>query len=112
MSNSRSYKTLCVHGGKFNDSLSHGSVTPIFPATSHAYLDMEKITYPRYYNTPNQEVLAAKIAALEHGEAGLVFASGMAAISTTLLALLEARRSCCCPDKTLWRDDNLHQQLL
>lgn len=88
MSNSRSYKTLCVHGGKFNDSLSHGSVTPIFPATSHAYLDMEKITYPRYYNTPNQEVLAAKIAALEHGEAGLVFASGMAAISTTLLALL------------------------
>ncbi len=44
--------------------------------------------YPRYFNTPNQLALAGKIAALERGEAALVFGSGMAAIATALDALL------------------------
>ena len=34
--------------------------------------------YPRYFNTPNQEHLAKKIAALEHAEAAMIFSSGMA----------------------------------
>ncbi|KAA3658785.1 MAG: cystathionine beta-lyase, partial [Calditrichaeota bacterium] len=78
MSNSKSQKTMCIHSGQFHDSLTHGVLTPIFPSTSHAYLDLEKKAYPRYFNTPNQEVLAAKLAELEHGEAGILFASGMA----------------------------------
>ena len=43
--------------------------------------------YTRYGN-PTLEIAEAKIAALEGGEAGLVTASGMAAISSALLAVL------------------------
>jgi len=45
--------------------------------------------YPRYFNTPNQEYLAKKIAALEHAESALIFGSGMAAISALFLAFLK-----------------------
>ncbi len=45
--------------------------------------------YTRYGN-PTLAVAEAKLAALEGGEAALVFASGMAAISTSLLAVLKA----------------------
>jgi cystathionine beta-lyase len=36
-------------------------------ATSYAFDDVDIKRYPRYFNTPNQEHLAKKIAALEHG---------------------------------------------
>ncbi|KAA3612331.1 MAG: aminotransferase class I/II-fold pyridoxal phosphate-dependent enzyme [Calditrichaeota bacterium] len=88
MPETSSHKTLCVHSGTIEDPVTHGSITPIYPGTSYAYLDLEKKAYPRYFNTPNQEALAQKISALEHGEAGLIFSSGMAAISTTLLSFL------------------------
>jgi len=45
--------------------------------------------YPRYFNTPNQEMLCKKIAALENTEDGLIFSSGMAAISATMFAFLK-----------------------
>ncbi len=45
--------------------------------------------YTRYGN-PTLAVAEAKLAALEGGEAALLFASGMAAISTSLLAMLKA----------------------
>ena len=48
----------------------------------------DDIRYIRLNNTPNHQVLAHKLAALENAEAALVTASGMAAISTTLLTLL------------------------
>lgn len=50
--------------------------------------DYHDIRYMRLNNTPNHEVLHRKLAMLEGTEAALVAASGMAAISTTLLALL------------------------
>ena len=80
--------TICVHEGEIKDEQFGGAVSPIFMASSYAYLDVEVVRYPRMFNTPNQEVIANKIAALEHTETGLPFASGMAAISTTLLAFL------------------------
>ncbi len=46
--------------------------------------------YPRYSNTPNQEYLCKKIAALEETESAMILGSGMAAISTTLLSLLDS----------------------
>ncbi|HKF98314.1 MAG TPA: aminotransferase class I/II-fold pyridoxal phosphate-dependent enzyme, partial [Steroidobacteraceae bacterium] len=46
------------------------------------------IRYLRINNTPSQVALHAKLAALEGGETALVMASGMAAISTTLLTVL------------------------
>jgi cystathionine beta-lyase len=82
--------TVCIHNGEIKDTQFGGAVSPIFMASSYAYLDTEVVRYPRMFNTPNQEVIANKVAALEHAEAGLPFASGMAAISTTLLALLNA----------------------
>jgi len=80
--------TVCIHDGEIKDTQFGGAVSPIFMASSYAYLDTEVVRYPRMFNTPNQEVIANKVAALEHAEAGLPFASGMAAISTTLLAFL------------------------
>ena len=56
-------------------------------ATAYSYEETDR--YPRYFNTPNQVGLAKKIAALEGAEAGLIFGSGMAAISTALLAFLK-----------------------
>jgi cystathionine beta-lyase/cystathionine gamma-synthase len=50
----------------------------------------DEIKYIRLNNTPNQQVLAQKLMALENAEAALVTASGMAAISTTMLTLLSA----------------------
>ena len=48
------------------------------------------LRYSRYGNNPNQESVAAKIAALEGTEAALALASGMAATAMTLLAVAEA----------------------
>jgi cystathionine beta-lyase len=57
-------------------------------ATSYAFDGVDVKRYPRYLNTPNQEALVKKIAALEKTENALIFGSGMAAVSTTLLAFL------------------------
>lgn len=86
--NKKGQHTICIHQGEIKDEQFGGAVSPIFMASSYAYLDTEVVRYPRMFNTPNQEVIAKKIAALEHTETGLPFASGMAAISTTLLAFL------------------------
>jgi cystathionine beta-lyase/cystathionine gamma-synthase len=83
-------QTQCVHAGGYRDEKTRGIATPIFTATAYEYLDSEARPYPRYFNTPNQEVVVRKLCALEHGEDGVVFGSGMAAISTALLALLRA----------------------
>lgn len=80
--------TACVHAGSHTDVPTEGTAAPIYPATAYGYLDGEHRSYPRYFNTPNQQRVAAKIAALEGAGAGLLFGSGMAAISTTMLALL------------------------
>jgi hypothetical protein len=48
------------------------------------------IAYPRYFNNPNQDAVALKVAALEGAQDGIVFSSGMAAISTVLLSFMES----------------------
>ena len=82
--------TLCTHYGELEDPLYKGAVSPLYMSTSYAFEDVEVKRYPRYFNTPNQVALAKKIAALEHCEAALIFGSGMAAVSTTMLAFLSA----------------------
>lgn len=82
--------TICTHVGEVKDEQFKGAVSPIYMATSYAFEDVEVKRYPRYYNTPNQEALCQKIAALEHTESALLFGSGMAAISHTLMAFLKA----------------------
>lgn len=46
--------------------------------------------YPRYFNTPNQDAVVKKMCVLEGAENGILFSSGMAAISTSVLALAGA----------------------
>ena len=58
-------------------------------SSSYQFDNVDIKRYPRYFNTPNQEALCKKIAALEKTEDALIFGSGMAAISTTLLAFLK-----------------------
>lgn len=87
---SMKFQTLCVHSGSYRDEKTRGTNSPIFPSTAYEYLGSEERPYPRYFNTPNQEILVRKLCALEQGEDGVVFSSGMAAISTTFLALLKA----------------------
>ena len=66
-----------------------GLVRPIQTSTAYFYIDEDKQPYPRYFNTPNQEAVAAKIAKLEGAEAGLVFSSGMAAISGGIMPFVK-----------------------
>ena len=81
--------TICTHVGEIKDEQFKGAVSPIYLSSSYEFLDVDVKRYPRYFNTPNQEYLSKKIAALEHAEAALIFGSGMAAISHMFLAFLQ-----------------------
>jgi cystathionine beta-lyase len=81
--------TICTHVGEVVDNQFKGAVSPIYTSTSYEFLDVDVKRYPRYFNTPNQEYLAQKIAALEHTDSALIFGSGMAAISTLFMAFLK-----------------------
>lgn len=89
-SDKKNKHTICIHKGQIKDEQFGGAVSPIYMATSYPFLDVEDKRYPRYFNTPNQEVIAEKVAALENAEKALPFSSGMAAISTSLFAFLES----------------------
>lgn len=82
--------TICTHFGQLEDKEFKGAISPLYMGTAYAFEDIDVKRYPRYFNTPNQVALAKKIAALEHAQVGLIFGSGMAAISTSLLAFLKA----------------------
>jgi cystathionine beta-lyase/cystathionine gamma-synthase len=80
--------TQSVHSGSFGDSVFKGTVTPIFPSSAYDYEGVPVSLYPRYFNTPNNKAVAEKLAALENAEDALVFSSGMAAIMTSLFAMV------------------------
>ncbi|MFH1114620.1 MAG: aminotransferase class I/II-fold pyridoxal phosphate-dependent enzyme, partial [Pseudomonadota bacterium] len=82
--------TKCVHAGGFPDSLKKGINSPIFTSSAYEYLGTDERLYQRYFNTPNQDAAAGKICELEGAEEGIIFSSGMAAISTVLLTLLRS----------------------
>jgi cystathionine beta-lyase/cystathionine gamma-synthase len=82
--------TICTHVGEIEDKQFKGAVSPIYLSTSYEFMDVDVKRYPRYFNTPNQEYLSKKIATLENAESAMIFGSGMAAVSTTLLAFLKA----------------------
>ena len=82
--------TQCVHSGTYVDKATRGINTPVFTSSSFEYLDSPETVYPRYFNTPNQVAIVEKLCALEHAEDGLLFSSGMAAISTVLLSFLQS----------------------
>ena len=89
----RGIDTRLIHAGE-PDPLIEGAVSmPIFQSSTFAYRgegDYHALRYIRLNNTPNHDALHRKLAAVESAESALVLASGMAAITTTLMALMGA----------------------
>ena len=89
----REIDTKIIHSGEPNPLIQGAVSIPIFQSSTFEYTGQESyhdLRYIRLNNTPNHVALHEKLAALENGEAAVVSGSGMAAISTTLLALLSA----------------------
>ena len=82
--------TICTHSGSVDDNVYGGATSPVYMSTSYSFVDNITNRYPRYFNTPNQEFLAKKIADLEKAESALIFSSGMAAITNVLLMILKS----------------------
>ena len=99
MNSKTDFRTLCVHAGELKDTQHGGAISPLYASTSYAFTEVKVGQYPRYFNTPNQRGLSEKIAALEGAEAGMIFGSGMAAISTALLSHLKSG------DHVVFQDD-------
>jgi len=87
-------ETMLVHAGEPRPLHQRAVSMPIYQSSTYEYPETlggyHDIQYIRLNNTPNHAALHAKLAALEGTEAALVTASGMAAISSTLLSILEA----------------------
>lgn len=88
----KSLSTKLIHSGEPHPKI-HGAVSmPIFQSSTFEYAGektYDDVRYIRLNNTPNHLVLHKKLAALENAESALVTASGMAAISTALLSVLQ-----------------------
>ena len=82
--------TICTHSGSVDDNVYGGATSPIYMSTSYSFVDNITNRYPRYFNTPNQEFLAKKVADLEKAESALIFSSGMAAITSVMLMILKS----------------------
>ena len=85
---SKKIGTKCVHSGNIVDDKFHGSISPIYPATTYDYRKTD--TYPRYFNTPNQLALSRKISDLERAEDSILFGSGLGAVSSTMFSFLKS----------------------
>jgi cystathionine beta-lyase/cystathionine gamma-synthase len=86
-------ETKLIHAGEPEPRIGGAVSMPIFQSATFEYKGektYDAIRYIRLNNTPNHLALHQKLAALENAEAALVTASGMAAISTTLLTVLSA----------------------
>jgi len=86
----KNIETICLHHGAVEDETYKGAISPIYMSTAYQFNEVDQKRYPRYINTPNQECVSKKIAALEKGEAAIVFGSGMAAVTTSLLSHLNS----------------------
>jgi cystathionine gamma-synthase len=92
------FSTQAVHAGEAREKAGNAVTTPIFQTSTYTFRDshelieymeghVEREEYGRYGN-PTQRVVERKLAALDGGEAALLFSTGMCAITTTLLAML------------------------
>jgi len=88
-----SMDTKLIHAGEISPRIEGAITLPVFQTSTYEFeegLGYHDIPYIRMNNTPNHLALHQKLAALENAEAALVTASGMAAISTALLAVLSS----------------------
>jgi len=100
MSDHHQFATLAVHAGEAPCKVTGAVDTPIYLSTTFAAVDSDEMAalysgekpgymYTRYGN-PTLHALEEKIAALEGGEAAQVFATGMAAVSSSILTCVKA----------------------
>jgi len=93
-------ETLAVHAGYTSDPTTKAVAVPIYQTTSYSFdntqhgadlfdLKVAGNIYTRIMN-PTQDVLEKRVAALEGGIAGLALASGMAAVTNSILTIAEA----------------------
>jgi cystathionine gamma-synthase len=91
--------TRAVHGGEPRVREDRSLTTPVVHSSTYPFADTsELVEYmsgerqrsPEYgrYGNPTVAACEAKLAALEGAEAGVLMASGMAAVTTTLLSML------------------------
>jgi cystathionine beta-lyase/cystathionine gamma-synthase len=87
-----SIDTMLVHTGDPEPRVLGAVSMPIFQSANYEHVQAasyHEIPYIRLNNTPNHLALHTKLAALESAESALATASGMAAITTTLLTILK-----------------------
>ena len=91
--------TLSVRGGESRKKAHDAVTTPIIASATYAFADTAELTryfqgdlereeYGRYGN-PTVRAAERKLAALDAADEALLFGSGMAAVTTALLALLK-----------------------
>jgi len=88
-----SMETLVVHGGERRPGPEGSVVYPIYQGTVYSVepgTGYHDLPYLRLSSTPSQRYLHDKLAAVEGAEAAVATASGMAAVTTTLLSVLRA----------------------
>jgi O-acetylhomoserine (thiol)-lyase len=92
--------TLALHAGHTPDPFSHSRAVPIYATTSFTFNDVDHAArlfslqefgniYSRIMN-PTNDVLEQRLAAIDGGIGGLVFASGQAAINAAILTITHA----------------------
>jgi cystathionine gamma-synthase len=80
------FETACIHAGQNPDPTTGAVITPIYQTSTYVQDGVGKVRGYDYARTgnPTRTALEANLAALEGGQFGLAFASGMAAIDTIL----------------------------
>lgn len=83
------FSTLCIHAGVHPDPTTGAIMTPIFQTSTYAQPELGKHLGYEYSRTdnPTRVALQESIAALEGGQYGLCFSSGMGAIDCLIATL-------------------------
>lgn len=97
---SRGFSTRSVHAGEETDPSTGSVVTPIYETSTFAFPSTKVLlevmrrkrkgnVYTRWWN-PTNRAAENKIADLESAQSGLLFSSGMAAISSAILTVVSS----------------------
>ncbi|MFK8162537.1 MAG: cystathionine gamma-synthase [Lewinella sp.] len=83
------FATQCIHGGQRPDPLTGSVMTPIYQTSTYAQEAPGKNKGYEYARTrnPTRDALQANLAAIEQGDFGICFSSGLAAMDNVLKLL-------------------------